>query len=101
MIPRGRSGGRPDNASRPTLLKVLRRAHLNVALAMVTISGLALTVLSFLAISAYARHNLCLIARSSRPAWRNRSHCRAAMPSRLPSVSVSAFFLITAAMRMP
>ncbi len=55
---------RPRRDARPTLLMVLRRAHLGVALVSVTIGGLALTLVGVLTISAYANNNLSLIARS-------------------------------------
>ncbi|MDG9875667.1 diguanylate cyclase [Pseudomonas juntendi] len=49
---------------RPTLRSVLGRAHLNVALLAVGLAGISLTLLGVLALSAYANHNLQLIARS-------------------------------------
>lgn len=56
-----RRGAPPD---RPTLRRVLRRAHLGVALLAVTLAGLTLTVAGFAALRAYAGSNLQLIATS-------------------------------------
>ncbi|WP_179221683.1 diguanylate cyclase domain-containing protein [Inquilinus limosus] len=49
---------------RPPLRRVLRRAHLGVALLAVTLAGLTLTVAGFAALRAYAGSNLQLIATS-------------------------------------
>jgi len=49
---------------RPTLRSVLGRGHLSVALLAVGLAGISLTLLGMLALSAYADHNLHLIARS-------------------------------------
>ncbi|MFE0753786.1 diguanylate cyclase domain-containing protein [Inquilinus sp. NPDC058860] len=49
---------------RPPLRRVLRRAHLGVALLAVTLAGLTLTVAGFAALRAYAGSNLQLIAAS-------------------------------------
>lgn len=51
-------------AERPTLRRVLQRAHLGVALLAVTLAGLTLTVAGFAALRAYAGSNLQLIATS-------------------------------------
>lgn len=49
---------------RPTLRRLLHRAHLRVALLAMGLSSLSLTLVSLLALSSYANHNLQLIARS-------------------------------------
>lgn len=49
---------------RPPLRRVLRRAHLGVALMAVTLAGLTLTIAGFAALRAYAGSNLQLIATS-------------------------------------
>ena len=49
---------------RPSLRRVLYRAHLGVALAAVCMAGLAVTVDGVLTLRAYAEHNLHLIGRS-------------------------------------
>ncbi|HMG50315.1 MAG TPA: diguanylate cyclase [Inquilinus sp.] len=53
-----------ERAPRPTLRRVLRRAHLGVTLLAVTLASLTLTVAGFIALRAYANHNLHLIATS-------------------------------------
>lgn len=55
---------RRDEEFRPPLRRVLRRAHLGVALLAVTLAGLTLTVAGFAALRAYAGSNLQLIAAS-------------------------------------
>jgi diguanylate cyclase (GGDEF)-like protein len=60
MISAHRQSGRPQ----PTLLSVLRRAHLNIALVAVTIVGLSLTLTGAVALLAYANDSLNLVARA-------------------------------------
>jgi diguanylate cyclase (GGDEF)-like protein len=48
----------------PTLLSVLRRAHLNIAIVAVTIVGLSLTLTGAVALLAYANDSLNLVARA-------------------------------------
>lgn len=55
---------RRHDDQRPPLRRVLRRAHLGVALLAVTLAGLTLTVAGFAALRAYAGSNLQLIAAS-------------------------------------
>ena len=55
---------RRDEVFRPPLRRVLRRAHLGVALLAVTLAGLTLTGAGFAALRAYAGSNLQLIAAS-------------------------------------
>lgn len=50
--------------SRPTLRRLLHSAHLRVALLAMGLTSLSLTLVSLLALSSYANHNLQLIARS-------------------------------------
>lgn len=52
------------SAERPTLNRVLRRAHLKVALVSVVLAGLTLTLVGLLALRAYSEHNLLLVGRS-------------------------------------
>lgn len=54
----------PANRPRPTLRRLLHSAHLRVALLAIGLSSLSLTLVSLLALSSYANHNLQLIARS-------------------------------------
>ncbi|WP_325065232.1 diguanylate cyclase domain-containing protein [Pseudomonas xionganensis] len=54
----------PTSRSRPTLRRLLHSAHLRVALLAMGLSSLSLTLVSLLALSSYAEHNLQLIARS-------------------------------------
>lgn len=58
-----RRADRPPS-SRPSLRRVLYRAHLGVALAAVCMAGLAVTVVGLLTLRAYTEHNLQLIGRS-------------------------------------
>jgi diguanylate cyclase (GGDEF)-like protein len=55
--------GRPKKRQ-PTLLSVLRRAHLNIALVAVTIVGLSLTITGTVNLLAYANDSLGLIAKA-------------------------------------
>ncbi|WP_304608570.1 diguanylate cyclase [Inquilinus sp. Marseille-Q2685] len=55
---------RRHDDQRPPLRRVLRRAHLGVALLAVTLAGLTLTIAGFAALRAYAGSNLQLIAAS-------------------------------------
>lgn len=48
----------------PTLLSVLRRAHLNIAIVAVTIVGLSLTLTGAINLLAYANDSLNLVARA-------------------------------------
>ncbi|WP_158922266.1 diguanylate cyclase domain-containing protein [Acidisphaera sp. S103] len=48
----------------PTLLSVLRRAHLNIAIVAVTIVGLSLTLTGAVTLLAYANDSLNLVARA-------------------------------------
>lgn len=58
-----RRAARPPS-SRPSLRRVLYRAHLGVALAAVCMAGLAVTVVGLLTLRVYTEHNLQLIGRS-------------------------------------
>jgi diguanylate cyclase len=49
---------------RPSLRRLLHNAHLRVALLAMGLTSLSLTIVSLLALSTYASHNLQLIARS-------------------------------------
>ena len=49
---------------RPSLRRLLHNAHLRVALLAMGLTSLSLTLVSLLALSTYAGHNLQLIARS-------------------------------------
>ncbi|KAF1053351.1 MAG: Diguanylate cyclase DgcN [Stenotrophomonas maltophilia] len=51
-------------ASRPSLRRVLYRAHLGIALVAMCMAGLALSLVSLLTLRAYAENNLHLIGRS-------------------------------------
>lgn len=53
-----------DPPLRPTLQNLLKSAHLRVALLSMLLTGLSLTLVSLIALSAYAGHNLKLVARS-------------------------------------
>ena len=52
---------------RPSLRRLLHNAHLRVALLAMGLTSLSLTLVSLLALSTYASHNLQLIARSLAP----------------------------------
>lgn len=52
------------SSGRPSLNRVLRRAHLKVALVAVVLAGVTMTTVGLLALRAYAEHNLLLVARS-------------------------------------
>lgn len=56
---------KPDvSQQRPSLRRLLHNAHLRVALLAMGLTSLSLTLVSLLALSTYAGHNLQLIARS-------------------------------------
>lgn len=63
MMPRHRDLPRAGR-KQPSLHSALRSAHVRVALIAVSLAGVALTLLSAVALHVYAKHNLNLIARS-------------------------------------